>query len=79
MLDGVIEMVIWQLPESTPERPHGLKYRLVYVVDGVRMVCYDNETGKGDHKHLGEHESPYPFVDVDTLVADFYEDLRRRK
>ena len=52
MLDGVIEMVIWQLPEPTAERPHGLKYRLVYAVDDMRVVGYDNETGKGDHKHL---------------------------
>jgi Family of unknown function (DUF6516) len=79
MLGGVIEMVIWQLPEPTAERPHGLKYRLVYAVDDVRMVGYDNETGKGDHKHLGECELPYRFVDVDTLVADFYSDVRSCK
>ena len=71
MLGGVIEMVIWQLPELTAERPHGLKYRLVYAVDDVRVVGYDNETGKGDHKHLAERELSYRFVDVDTLVADF--------
>jgi len=76
MLGGVIEMVIWQLPEPTAGRPHGLKYRLVYAVDDVRVVGYDNETGKGDHKHLGERELPYRFVDVDTLIADFYMDIR---
>ena len=38
MLGGVIEMVIWQLPEPTAERPHGLKYRLVYAVDDVRGI-----------------------------------------
>ena len=79
MFAGVIEMVIWQLPKPTAERPRGLKYRLVYAVDGVRVVGYDNETGKGDHKHLAGHELPYRFVDVDTLVADFYSDVRRCK
>ena len=79
MLDGVIEMVILQLPEPTAERPHGLKYRLVYAVDGERVVGYDNETGKGDHKHLGKRELPYRFVDVETLVADFYTDIRSYK
>lgn len=79
MFGGVIEMVIWQLPEQTTERPHGLKYRLVYAVDGVRVVGYDNETGKGDHRHFGKHESPYRFVDVKTLVADFYADIRSGK
>ena len=79
MLDGVIEMVIWQLPEPTAERPHSLKYRLVYAVGDVRVVGYDNETGKGDHKHLAERELPYRFVDVNTLVADFYADVRSCK
>ena len=79
MLCGVIEMVIWQLPKPTVERPHGLKYRLAYAVDDVRVVGYDNETGKGDHKHLGGRELPYRFVDVDTLVADFYADVRSCK
>ena len=37
LLGGVIEMVIWQLPEPTAERPHGLKYRLVYAVGGSRV------------------------------------------
>lgn len=76
MFDGVIEMVIWQLPEPTEERPHGLKYRLVCVVGDVRVVGYDNETGKGDHKHLAGRELPYRFVDADTLVADI--DCERR-
>ncbi|NOU01898.1 MAG: hypothetical protein HOO95_10055 [Gallionella sp.] len=71
-LGGVIEMVIWQLPQPTIERPHGLKYRLVYAVGGERVVGYDNEAGKGDHKHLGKRELPYQFVDVEKLVADFY-------
>lgn len=79
MFGGVIEMVIWQLPGPTAERPHGLKYRLVYVVDDMRVVGYDNETGKGNHKHLAGHELPYRFVDVDTLIADFYEDVRNYK
>ena len=79
MLGGVIEMVIWQLPEPTAERPHGLKYRLVYAVGDARVVGYDNETGKGDHRHLGERELPYLFVDVNTLVADFYADVRSCK
>ena len=29
--DGAIrEMILWQLPTRTPDRPHGLKYRLYY-------------------------------------------------
>lgn len=76
---GVIEMVIWQLPTATAERSHGLKYRLVYIVSGKRVVGYDNERGKGDHEHLGATEENYSFVSVEQLIADFLADVRRVK
>jgi hypothetical protein len=61
---GLIEMVIWQLPRADTERPHGLKYRLVYIRNQQRIVGYDNERGKGDHKHLAGREEPGAFVSV---------------
>ncbi|HRP96981.1 MAG TPA: DUF6516 family protein [Rhodocyclaceae bacterium] len=50
--------------------------RLVYVVDGRRVVGYDNERSKGDHRHLGEREERYCFIDPDTLLADFWRDVK---
>jgi hypothetical protein len=38
---------------------------------------YDNESGKGDHKHDGETESPYRFHDLPTLLRDFFMDVER--
>jgi hypothetical protein len=74
--DGaVVEMVIWQLPQITPERPHGLKYSLFYGRDGQRIVGYDNERGKGDHKHLRDVETRYRFVSIEQLVTDFLADV----
>jgi hypothetical protein len=72
----MIEMVIWQLPAADAERPHGLNYRLVYIVAGKRLVGYDNEKGKGDHKHIDGSEIKYSFVSVDQLIADFLTDVR---
>lgn len=43
------------------------------------MLRYDNETGKGDHKHVGGKEMKYRFVGVDKLVAGFLEDVKRRR
>jgi hypothetical protein len=78
--DGaVVELVIWQLPSTDTERPHGLKYSLFYGRDGVRMVGYDNERGKGDHKHLGDKESRYRFVSVEKLIADFLVDVENAR
>ena len=74
---GLIEMVIWQLPQADAERPHGLKYRLVYIRNRQRLVGYDNERGKGDHKHLAGREEPYTFISVRDLLSDFWTDVRR--
>lgn len=75
--DGIVEMVIWQLPRTDPERPHGLKYRLVYVRKGKRLVGYDNERGKGDHRHIGGKEYGYVFQGIEKLVNDFWQDVER--
>jgi hypothetical protein len=79
--DGAIrEMVLWQLPGKTDENPHGLKYRLYYgFADGTCIVRYDNESGKGDHRHKGDQEEPYQFKDVETLVVDFLEDIEKAR
>ncbi len=79
--DGAIrEMVLWKLPQKTSDRPHGLKYSLYYgLADGTCVVRYDNETGKGDHRHIGEKEEPYIFKDVETLVHDFLEDIAKER
>lgn len=77
--DGAIrEMVLWRLPEKSADRPHGLKYRLYYGLhDGTCLVRYDNETGKGDHKHIDKHEEPFVFETVETLVADFLQEIEK--
>jgi hypothetical protein len=58
----------------------GTSIAFVFVRDGRRVLGYDNERGKGDHKHYGEQEEPYRFVDVPTtLLRDFWKDVRRLK
>lgn len=73
----LVEMVIWTLPKTTAARPHDLKYRLYCGRDGVCIVRYDNESGKGDHRHFGDIEEPYYFESVEKLVADFRDDCTR--
>lgn len=75
--DGsLVSVVIWELPEPSFERPHGFKYRLNYcTADGATLVRYDNERGKGDHKHFLDKEEPYSFSDIDTLLNDFWRDV----
>ena len=49
------EMVVWRLPKPAPPSRHFFKYRLAYIVEGRRVLGYDNERGKGDHRHDGDH------------------------
>ena len=79
--DGAIrEMVLWKLPNRTSDRPHGLKYRLYYgLSDGTCIVRYDNESGKGNHRHIKGKEKSYQFKDVETLVADFLEEIEKAR
>ena len=79
--DGAIrEMVLWQLPRKSKDRPHGLKYRLYYGLgDGTGLVRFDNESGKGDHIHVGSQEKNYQFKDVETLVADFLAEIEKAR
>jgi hypothetical protein len=44
---------------------------------GERFVGYDNERGKGDHRHIEGREMRYRFVSVEQLVADFLTDVER--
>jgi hypothetical protein len=72
------EMVIWRLPQKGTDRRYGLKYRLYYgLADGTCLVRYDNEVGKGDHRHYGDQEQSYRFVDVTILVRDFLADIAK--
>jgi hypothetical protein len=74
---GIVEITIWRLPAASAERPHGLKYSLYYGRNGVRLVGYDNEQGKGDDRHYGDREEPYAFTSVEQLIADFLSDVRK--
>ena len=78
--DGsILEVVIWKVPKPVPPTEHGYKYRAVYVVDGVRIVGFDNERGKGDHCHMDGKELPYAFTGVDQLLEDFIAAVETRR
>lgn len=76
--DGsIIEMMIWTVPSPVQGSVHSFKYRLYFGRDGERLVGYDNERGKGDHKHIRGQEIPYIFTTPEKLLADFIADVRR--
>jgi len=74
--DGsIVEIVVWRLDAPLPPCAHAFKYRLFYGVPGECRVRYDNERGKGDHRHLGTREEIYAFTSLEALLADFERDV----
>lgn len=73
--EAFVELQIWRVPRPVPGSDHDLKYALAYVVDGVCVLRYDNETGKGDHRHIGAAETAYAFTTPAALLADFWKDV----
>ena len=71
------DVVVWQVSPPAPGSTHGFKYRLAFVVNGVCVLRYDNEAGKGDHRHIGDVESPYVFLTPRQLLADFFNEVTR--
>ena len=74
--DGsIVEIVVWELAEPLPPCAHPYKYRLFFGRSGESFVRYDNELGKGDHRHAGGEESNYDFTTLETLLTDFERDV----
>ena len=71
------ELVLWRVPSPVSGSAHEYKYRLAYIVDSVCVVRYDNEVGKGDHRHFGETENAYKFSTPEKLIVDFQKDIAR--
>ncbi len=71
------DLVVWEVPAVVPGSGHGYKYRLAFVVNGVCVLRYDNEAGKGDHRHVGHQETAYQFTSPAVLFDDFMADIAR--
>lgn len=76
--DGaILELRLWQVPAAVPGSSHLFKYSLFYGSGGQRLVAYDNEAGKGDHRHYGDKEEAYAFTTFRQMLADFLADVRQ--
>jgi len=76
--DGsILEMTIWTVPAPVQGSAHRLKYSLFYGSPGLRLIGYDNERGKGDHRHIEGREEPYIFTTPEALIEDFLADVKK--
>lgn len=72
-----MEVVVWALPEPLAGSAHKFKYRLALVVNGQCVLRYDNERGKGDHRHIGDREETIEFTTPEALFEAFEADVKR--
>lgn len=75
--EAFVEIVVWSLSSSVSGNLHRFKYRLALVVKGDCVLRFDNEAGKGDHKHIGREEIPYVFTTPQALLDDFWKEVDR--
>ena len=71
------ELVLWELTTPLRGSSHRFKYRLAYVVHGECVLRYDNEAGKGDHRHARGKEYKYSFHSLENLLSEFRGEIRR--
>ena len=65
-----VETVIWRVPDPLWARVT-IQYRLTLIEGGRCVLRYDNEAGKGDHKHYGRRQVAYNFTVIERLQSDF--------
>ena len=62
---------------AVPGSAHLFKYSLFYGSGGERLVGYDNEAGKGDHRHYSDKKEDYAFTTFRQMLTDFLADVRQ--
>jgi hypothetical protein len=74
--DVFAEIKVWRVSRTVPGSAHDLKYSLALVAARTCVLRYDNEAGKGDHRHTAQgREVAYAFRDLDALIADFWTEV----
>jgi len=75
----LVERVVWRVSSPVAGCSHYYKYRLYCGLNGATVVRYDNESGKGDHRHVGSRErlQSYLFTTLEQLFIDFEADVVR--
>jgi len=53
--------------------------RTFYGRVGTHIVGYDNESGKGDHRHYKDRQSAYKFISIEKLLADYKADVEKAR
>jgi len=69
------ELLVWRVPSPVRGSQHDFKYRLAYIENGECILRYDNEAGKGDHRHHRGIEEPFAFSSPRALLEMFWKDV----
>ncbi len=73
--DLFAELVVWEVDPPVRASPHSYKYRLALIKRGNCVLRYDNEAGKGDHRHGPEGETTLTFAGLESVLDAFFAEL----
>ena len=69
------QVKVWRVPIAVRGSSHGPKYSFALVNDNECVLRFDNEAGKGDHRHMNGIETPLEFDNLAGLLADFWKEV----
>ena len=73
---NIKQVKVWEFPK-TKKQPEGIKYHFAYIHNGKRVLGYDNEIGKGHHKHLFGKETKIIFKGIKELYNQFIKEVKQ--
>ena len=75
---AIAEAKAWKVPVSK-DYPEGIKYSLFLVAQdtGEILLGFDNHKPKGHHVHRHGREESHEFSDVDCLVEEFWDLVKK--
>ncbi len=69
------QVKVWRVPAPVRGSRHRLRYSFAFVVNDKCVLRFDNEAGKGDHRHADGIETPLEFDNLNGLLADFWKEV----
>lgn len=68
---AIVEIKVWKVP-SSKDYPSGRKFSLFLVSNDKILAGVDNHKPKGPHRHTGNREVTYDYVNEERLLSDFW-------
>lgn len=73
----VLDIRVWSVP-TTKEHASGVNYSVNYRIGNTPIIRYDNDEGKGDHRHIFGKEESVEFRSYKEIIKEILK-IRKEK